>query len=461
MFAIVDIETTGGSPRADKITEVSIFIHDGLRIIDEFTTLINPERNISHFITQLTGINNEMVADAPKFYEVAKKIVEITDKQIFVAHSASFDYNFIRNEFKSIGFEYNRKTLCTVSLSRKVFPGKASYSLGKICENLHIKITDRHRARGDALATVKLLEILLNNDKNKNAIKIIKPEFPLGLNSNLSRTKLEKIPEKTGVYFFYDKKGELLYIGKSKNIRSRVMQHLNNNSTKRAMEMREKISDIDFELCGNELIALLKESDLIKHHKPPNNRAQRRTYYNYSLLHEKNDSGYICFRFEHINNNNEPLTTYTSLKSGKEEMERLVEEFGLCQKLSGLYNSNGACFHHGIGECKGACIGEEDVDEYNKRAAELINKFDFHLKNFLIIGQGRKSGENSVVHIKNGKYLGCGFVEAEFTGNNVSNLIDSIVSYEENRDIRSIIKSYIRRNNVLKIELDQHDIPMI
>ena len=458
MFAIIDIETTGGSPKADKITEISIFIHDGLKIVDEFTTLINPERNISHFITQLTGITNEMLIDAPKFYEVAKKIVEITDKQIFVAHSAAFDYNFVRREFHNIGYEYHRKTLCTVHLGRKVFPGKKSYSLGNICKELHIKITNRHRARGDALATVKLLEILLNNDRGKKALKIIKPEFPQGLNSNLTRSKISKLPDKAGVYYFYDDKAELLYIGKSKNIHSRVMQHLNNNSSKRAMEMREKISDIDYELCGNELIALLYESDLIKHHHPAYNRAQRRTSYNYSLRYRTDDNGYINFIFEKINENREPLTTYTSLKSGREELANYVEEFQLCQKLCGLYESSAACFHYGIGECKGACVCKEEPEEYNKRAQKLVYKFDFSKRNFLIIGQGRKRAENSVVHVKNGKYQGWGFFESEFTGNNSSILLDSVKQYEENRDIRAIIKNYIKRNNVLIIELDKEGV---
>jgi len=457
MFSIVDIETTGGSPKADKITEISIFIHDGLKIVDEFTTLINPERNISHYITQLTGITNEMVADAPRFYEVAKKIVEITDKQIFVAHSASFDYNFVRREFHSIGYEYHRKTLCTVQLGRKVFPGKRSYSLGNICRDLHIEITNRHRARGDALATVKLLEILLNNDKGKKVLKIIKPDFPQGLNSNLSKSKISKLPDKAGIYFFYDESGELLYIGKSKNIHSRVMQHLNNNTSKRAMEMREKISDIDFELCGNELIALLLESDMIKHHHPPYNKAQRRTSYNYSLTYRKDENGYINFVFEKININKEPLITYTSLKSGKEQLAGFVEEYDLCQKLCGLYLTKSQCFHYGIGECRGACIGKEDPEEYNKRAQKLIDKFDYSKRNFLIIGQGRKKAENTVVHVKNGQYQGWGFFEADFTGNDISVILDSVRFFEENRDIRAIIRNYIRRNNVLIIDLDQED----
>lgn len=165
MYAVVDIETTGGSPKNSKITEIAIFVYNGDKIIDSFSSLINPECEIPFHITTLTGITNEMVSGAPKFYEVAKKIVEITSNRTFVAHNVSFDYGFIQNEFKNLGYNFNLTTMCTVKLSRKYIPGFPSYSLGKICKNLGIEIEGRHRAAGDALATVKLLEIILKNHK--------------------------------------------------------------------------------------------------------------------------------------------------------------------------------------------------------------------------------------------------------------------------------------------------------
>jgi len=164
MYAILDIETTGGSPKFEKITEIAIYVHDGTKVTDQYVTLINPERNIPYFITSLTGITNEMVEDAPRFYEVAKTIVEITEGKTIVAHNARFDYSFLREEFKALGFNFRRGLLDTVTLSRKLFPGYPSYSLGNICNNLGIVIEDRHRASGDALATVKLFELLLDKD---------------------------------------------------------------------------------------------------------------------------------------------------------------------------------------------------------------------------------------------------------------------------------------------------------
>ncbi len=167
MYSIIDIETTGGSSKTERITEIAVFNHDGIKVVDEFCTLVNPEKNIPGFITGITGISNEMVANSPKFYEIAKRIVELTDNHIFVAHNADFDYAFIREEFRQLGYNFMRNRLCTVKMSKKLIPGLRSYSLGKLCSELNIQITDRHRARGDAHATVKLFEMLIDLDSKE------------------------------------------------------------------------------------------------------------------------------------------------------------------------------------------------------------------------------------------------------------------------------------------------------
>lgn len=169
MYAIIDIETTGNTYKTGKITEIAIFIHDGFGIVDSFTSLINPECYISPFITRLTGIDNEMVRNAPRFYEVAKKVVELTEDKIFVAHNVNFDYKFIKEEFSQLGYNYERPTLCTVRMGRKYIPGHRSYSLGNLCGELGIAIKGRHRAAGDALATVKLFEMILDRKAQKEA----------------------------------------------------------------------------------------------------------------------------------------------------------------------------------------------------------------------------------------------------------------------------------------------------
>ena len=284
MYAIVDIETTGGSPLNDKITEIAIYIHDGNHIVDKFVSLINPERTIPYFITALTGITNEMVANAPTFYQIAKEIVEITQGKTFVAHSASFDYNFIRQEFKNLGYTYKRDVLCTVKLSRRLIPTLRSYSLGMICEKLNIQINNRHRAAGDALATTKLFEMLLFLDQtSEKEESVIQNTKPTNLNPDLGPGIIDELPEEPGVYYFIDKDQDILYIGKSKNIYQRVLTHLANNVSKRAIEMKDRITDISYEHTGSELIAFLVESNEIKKHKPVYNRAQRRTTNQYGL----------------------------------------------------------------------------------------------------------------------------------------------------------------------------------
>jgi DNA polymerase-3 subunit epsilon len=276
MYAIVDIETTGGSSECDRITEIAILIHDGNKITDRFITLINPEREIPQYITALTGITNEMVAGAPKFYEVARRIVELTNEKIFVAHNAGFDYNFIRNEFRSLGYRYQREQLCTVRLSRKLVPGLKSYSLGTLCNELGIEIRDRHRAAGDAYATARLFDILIDLN-NTSGLDLLSNRLLSNndLHPRLSIDLIRELPEETGLYYFYNENNEVLYIGKSRNIKSRVISHINNSNSKRAMQMRRLIADIGYELTGSELIALLKESAEVRNKKPCYNRKRR------------------------------------------------------------------------------------------------------------------------------------------------------------------------------------------
>jgi len=277
MYAVIDIETTGGFMAGNRIIEVAIFIFDGETIIDQFHSLINPESYIPDNIFRLTGISNEMVEDAPKFYEVAKQIVEITEDMIFVAHNVGFDYGFFKSEFKGLGYTFRRKKLCTVRLSRKVFPGLRSYSLGNICNYLGIQINDRHRAHGDAAATVELLKLIINNDSGnilEDTLKNNSSESTLP--PNLPKERYDEVPEETGVYYFHDQAGHVIYVGKAKNIRKRMQSHFSQTSSK-SLKMKENLYDITWELTGNELVALLLESHEIKHRYPYYNRSQKRS----------------------------------------------------------------------------------------------------------------------------------------------------------------------------------------
>lgn len=455
MYAILDIETTGGSPKTEKITEIAIYFHDGNQIIDEWSTLINPEKDIPYFITGLTGITNEMVANSPRFFEIAKEFVKLTENHIIVAHNVSFDYGFIKSEFSRLGFEYNRDVLCTVRLSRKLIPGHKSYSLGKICKELGIEITDRHRAAGDALATVKLFELLQEQSRlNGNGSNLLASPTSKykNLNANLSVEDINSLPEKAGTYYFYDENNTLLYIGKSISIRKRVLSHLGNTNSKRAMEMKERISSISYELTGSELIALLKESEEIKQNKPMYNRAQRRSFSHWGLYQELDTFGYITLSLVKISEKIEhPFTTFNNKTEAREIMTRLVEKHWLCQKLSGLYKTEGACFHYGIRQCNGACVQLEPVKEYNKRAEELLSGFMLDKGNMLIIDQGRNDAEKSIVRIEKGMYMGYGFISVEEGYLSIDQMLDCIKPALDNRDVRQILNSWMRKNKVEKV----------
>jgi DNA polymerase-3 subunit epsilon len=453
MYAIIDIETTGGSPRIEKITEIALYLHDGEKITGEYVTLVNPERNIPYFITNLTGITNEMVEDAPRFYEVARNIVEMTEGRTFVAHNARFDYSFIRQEFKSLGFNFSRDILDTVSLSRRLFPGHRSYSLGNICKDLKISINGRHRAAGDALATVKLFELLMQKDRELNHGKpvFIKNKKASKLNAKLDLAKLDKIPEEPGIYYFYNDKGDLIYIGKSRNLHQRINTHLSNNTTNRAMEMRDQIADIDWEVTGSELIALLKESFEIKQNKPLFNRAQRRTSFQWGIFTFTDRDGYINYRYSLLDNNENPVSVFSSKEKAKAKLESMIEQFSLCQKLCGLYESAGACFHQQVGICKGACCGSEPPEEYNERAAKSNEEFVFSSRNFFIIDKGRDEEERCAVKILKGKYSGFGYFNINEMGFGLTAVHECIVPSADNRDIQLILKQYLRNNRVEKI----------
>ncbi len=452
MYTIIDIETTGGSPKTDKITEIAIITHDGHTVVREYSTLINPERTIPPYITGLTGITNEMVADAPCFYEVAKEIIDHTEGHIFVAHNVNFDYNFIKEEFRQLGYTFQRDTLCTVKLSRKLLPGHASYSLGKLCDHYDIAINGRHRAAGDALGTAKLFDILLNANQGI-AFKTMKDVLEKkNLHPSLNLQRVRELPETCGVYYFRNAGGDIIYIGKSKNIRSRIMTHLGNHKTKKSATMASEIADIDFVETGSELVALLRESFEIKQNKPIYNRAQRRTMNHSGIFMEENAQGYFTLKARKIEKGETPITSFDSLAEAKDKLAMYCERFQLCQKLCGLYDTSGACFHYQIHECKGACVGAEFPFSYNMRVEEFIASFQVGGQNMAIIEAGRNTEESAIVWIENGAYYGHGFYDHSEPVQRVQELKAYVKAYPDNRDVQNIIKLYLKKNKKVRIE---------
>ena len=450
MYCILDIETTGGQFNEEGITEIAIYKFDGHEVVDQFISLVNPEIPIQPFVVKLTGINNAMLRSAPKFFEVAKRIIEITSDCVIVAHNASFDYRILRTEFKRLGYDFQAKTLCTVELSKKLIPDQPSYSLGKLVRALGIPMSDRHRASGDAIATTKLFKMLLEKDVEKQILNdYIKQEIQKGIAPKLLDI-VEHLPSKTGIYYIHNEKGNLIYIGKSRNIKKRINQHFTGTTTK-SQKIQREVYSVTYEETGSELIALLKESEEIKINKPVYNRAQRKSIFEWALYAEKDSNGYLNLGLQKVDGRKKEITSFTTLQEGKNALFRITEKYHLCQKLTGLYQTNADCFQYKIKECDGACIGKITADEYNNRVQKLIAENSFENKNLVLLDRGRNINERSVVLIENGIYKGYAFYDLNYQVTNIDVLKNIIIPMQNNRDAKTIIQGQIRKSKSLKV----------
>lgn len=275
MYAVIDIESTGGKYDEEGITEIAIHKFDGHQVVDRFISLVNPERDIQPFVAKLTGINNRMLASAPKFHEVAKRIVEITQDSVLVAHNAQFDYRILRTEFRRLGYNFERKTLCTVHLAKRLIPDAESHSLGKLVRSLGIPVSDRHRANGDALATLQLFKLLLSKDSDKSIVREVIRAESLGELSPRQLDIVERMPSETGVYYMYNKDGELIFLGNSTNIKKRVNQHFTNSGAW-ARTIQKETRKVTWEITGSELIARLKAEEERHVNRPKYNAGKKK-----------------------------------------------------------------------------------------------------------------------------------------------------------------------------------------
>jgi len=449
LYAVVDIETTGGKYNEEGITEIAIYKFDGLKVVDQFISLVNPEKAIQPFVVNLTGINNDMLRNAPKFYEVAKRIVEITEDCVLVAHNSKFDYRILRTEFKRLGFDFERRSLCTVELSKKLIPGQESYSLGKLVRALGIPLSDRHRASGDAQATVKLFKMLLAKDVEKNILKdAVKLEPKRQVDTRLVYI-LEDLPGITGVYYLHNEGGDIIYIGKSRNIKKRVTQHFTSEQHK-ARQIQKEVSSVSYEATGNELAALLKENQEIKHNKPKYNKALKKNIFSHALYHSTDENGYINLYIARAGKKNS-ITTFSSLKRARNVLETWIDKYDLCHRLCHLEKGSGNCFNYTIKKCQGACIKEESAETYNERVRELIDQHSYKNQNMLVIDRGREVDEKSVLLVEDGEFKGIGYFNLNHQINNIDIIRSIITPMKNDRDSQHIIQSYLRRNSRLKI----------
>jgi DNA polymerase III subunit epsilon len=446
LYAIVDIETTGGSAANSGITEIAIHVHDGERVIQHFTTLINPERFVPHFITALTGISNAMVASAPTFKEMASTIFNLLSENIFVAHNVNFDYSFIFHQLKLCGYELKVSKLCTVRLARKAIPGLPSYSLGKLCKSLNINIDDRHRADGDAAATVILFEKILQVGGMEHIDKMLKrTSSEQWLPLQLDKKVILALPTTAGVYYFHDAKGKIIYVGKAINVRKRVSSHFtHNDASSRRQNFLRLVTNITYRDCANELHALILESTEIKRLWPKYNYAQKQPMQKYALYSFEDNRGYTRLAIDKRQKNLPAVYCFNLLHEGQVLLRNMMEEFDLNEKLCYVnkepINSKDMEFL-------------EEPKFYNNRVKNAITTLHKQLPTFALLDEGINTNEKLCFLIEKGNFWGMGFIPSHINNTSLEILKDTLQPFTDNDFIRNSIYNYVEANPEKKILL--------
>lgn len=438
LYAIVDIETTGSHASSNGITEIGIVIHDGTQVLHVYETLVNPRIPIPYFIQKLTGISNEMVANAPSFEEVAGHIYELLQGKIFVAHNVNFDYSFLNYQLQQAGYNLNSNKLCTVRLTRKIIPGLYGYSLGKLCHQLNINITNRHRAGGDALATAILFGMLVERDtenaigaalKDKSKEQYLPPNLPVA--------HIESLPSNAGVYYFYNASGKTIYVGKAKNIRKRVKSHFSNNKiNKQKQDFLRDIYKISYQSCGTELMAHILESTEIRRLWPMYNRSQRGYLPRFGLFSYEDRQGIIRLGIEKHKQHYKPIFTFNTITEGHYWLRKLITEFELCMRLCNLATNN-TCTHNSC-----SC-GEQtvpiDTAIYNQQVLAAIEWMQKHLPTFAVVDKGMADEEQSCILMKKGNFYGMGYIRNKELLNDADTLATHLEPMPDNDYIRNLV----------------------
>lgn len=445
-YAIVDIETTGGYAAGGHITEIAIRIFDGRKVTDQFDSLIRPERNIPLYITALTGIDNDMVYDSPLFEEMAEEVLALLQGRIFVAHNVNFDYSFLKYHLEEAGYKYTAQKLCTVRMARKIKPGLRSYSLGPLCGSLAIPLENRHRAGGDADATVILFKKLLEWDiHGATAAMLKKGSKEQQLPPNLPKAHFEALPEKPGVYYFRDAKDKVLYVGKAKNIRKRVAQHFtgHNPHPKRQNFMRE-VYAVDFELCGTELMAFILECLEIKRIWPKYNRALKKYEPKFGLFSYEDLLGYKRLFIGKYNKSLLPIQVFTTRETGINKLYDLVRRFGLCASLCRL----GSCEICDMMDKRTdlLCSANEPPEVYNGKVDQALSYLKEDMPGFYIMDKGRNKNEKSCIWVEQGNFYGMGYIDNSEDIRAPEDIKDRLTAYVGNHYIMQLILSFVCKN---------------
>jgi DNA polymerase-3 subunit epsilon len=363
--ACVDLETTGGTAAQHRITEVGIVLLDDGAVVEEWSSLVNPCQRIPPAIQSFTGITNEMVADAPTFDDLRSEVRARLEGRLFVAHNARFDYGFVRGEFRRVGEKFSAPVLCTVRLSRTLFAQHNRHNLDALIERWSLECGQRHRALGDAAVLSDLLaafEGAVGAERVQQAIEASR--FESRLPPHLPPDLADDLPEGPGVYLFRGEGGTLLYVGKSRNLRSRVLDHFSaGHRSAREAKLGSQVREVEWIETGGELGALLLESRMVKELAPTANRRLRKSVSVFCVrLHESDGALQPCVEAldaEFLDGDAEAYGPFRSERDARRALEGKAREAGLCLKLLGLEQGSGSCFAFQLGRCRGACVGKE------------------------------------------------------------------------------------------------------
>ncbi len=451
-YAIIDVETTGGMATRDKIIEIAIIVTDGTTILSEYQSLVHPERSIPYHITGITGIDNVMVRDAPRFYEIAKIILEHTEDCIFVAHNVRFDYNFIKEEYKSLGYKFKRKRLCTVKLTRSAIPGLHSYGLDNLIDHYGITLKNRHRAYDDTYATYLIFRDILSQMKDTHHVDMLINEgidasvLPKGMDLE----QVHDAPEAPGVYYMSSATDNVLYVGKAKDIKARIFQHFRKMTTK-SNAIYGMIHKVHYQETGNELMALLIELYEIKRLKPELNKALRRSQYPYAIYHNPR-AAQDKPRLLVLRNNKKHDLLYDKLKlfnskhSAHTALQMGIIKHHICKRHTNDRHNRYDC------HCQGNCteILNASKERQGRLILELKDEWDH---DFVIMLEGRTHVEKGFIMIHEHQFRGLGYIDLQ----------DTIVSHEQWNDhieyqfwypeTAWIIKNYMTKHNCEVIRL--------
>ena len=438
MFAIVDIETTGGHAGANNITEIAIVLHNGHEVEGQFSTLVNPCMPIQKYVQALTGITNAMVADAPKFEQLAENIFNLLKDRVFIAHNVNFDYSFVKHQLAQAGFNLVTHKLCTIRLAKKIFPNLPKYGLGTVCRELNINITDRHRATGDALATAELFGLLVKHDTTGELQKMIKKKANRYLPPHVNIEDVDGLPEVSGIYYFKNKIGKVVYVGKAKNIKKRVVSHFSNNKpSKQKQDFLREIHQISHTVCDSELIASMLESIEIKRLWPAFNKSQKHYEHQYGIFMFEDAMGYIRLGIDKKKKLLQPLLSFSLLTEAHSTLWQWVREHNLHPTLCFLDKSNKSM------------DGLPPVQEHNALINQIITLAKEEKKTYLI----KETGNNYIL-IEDGRFYGMGKIEERDFAAKKEQLKLMLSPYIENEVIRSMIKTHVQRYPMSVILLD-------